>query len=110
MICAACFPSNNSCNGNAGILARVAVVFGTRSALRFGKSLMPIVMFFVRRILTGIAARAFTNLLVKRFNVSPGAANLIFVVLAELLARGTEKPTASAPGRGFGFGGRKGAR
>ena len=63
---------------------------------------MSIVNFFVRRLLTGIVARAFSNLLVKRFNVSPNVANLIFVVLAELLARGTEKPTA--PGRGFNFG------
>ena len=69
---------------------------------------MPIVSFFVRRLLTGVVARAFTTFLVKRFRVSPGAANLIFVVLAELLARGTEKPTA--PGRGFKFPGRKGSR
>ena len=61
---------------------------------------MPIVSFFVRRLLTGIVARAFTSFLVKRFRVSPGAANLIFLVVAELLARGTEKTT----GRGFGFG------
>ncbi len=63
---------------------------------------MPFVNFLLRRLLTGILARAFSNFLVKRFKLSPGAANLIFVVLAELLARGTEKPTA--PGRGFHFG------
>ena len=71
---------------------------------------MPILSFFARRLLTGIAARFFTGILVKRFRVSPGAANLIFVVLTELLARSTEKPTSPASGRGFGFGSRKGAR
>jgi len=71
---------------------------------------MPIVSFFVRRLLTGVVARAFTSFLIKRFRVSPGAANLVFVVLTELLARGTEKPTAPGSGRGFGFGSRKGAR
>ncbi|BCM90527.1 hypothetical protein IAD21_02381 [Abditibacteriota bacterium] len=71
---------------------------------------MPIVLFLVRRLLTGLAARVFTNFLVKKFRVSPGVANLIFVVLTELLARGTEKPTSPASGKGFGFGSRKGTR
>ena len=63
---------------------------------------MPLLYFFLRRILTGLIARAFSNFLVKRFNLSPNVANLIFLVLAELLARGTEKP--GAQGRGFSFG------
>lgn len=70
---------------------------------------MPIVSFFVRRLLTGIIARGFTNFLVRRFRMSPAVANLIFLVLAETLARGTEKPTAPGRGFNFGFGGRKGA-
>ncbi len=65
---------------------------------------MPIVSFFVRRLVTGVVARAFTSFLIKRFRVSSGAANLIFLVVAELLARGTEKSTA--PG-GFRFPKRK---
>ncbi len=68
---------------------------------------MSILNFFGRRLLTGVVARGFTNFLVKRFRVSPGAANLIFVVLAEMLARGTEKPTgASRRFPGFGKKGR----
>ena len=84
--------------------------FGTRSALKWIDQNMPIISFFARRLLTGVIARFFTGFLTKRFRVSPGAANLIFVVLTELLARSTEKPTSPASGRGFGFGGRKGAR
>ncbi len=64
---------------------------------------MSILNFFGRRLLSGVVARGFTNFLVKRFRMSPGAANLIFVVLAEMLARGTEKPNGA--GRRFpGFG------
>ena len=74
------------------------------SAPRF--SPMNLVSFFVRRILTGAFARVFTNFLVKRFRVSPQVANLLFVVIAELLARGSESPKVA--GRGFrGFGARK---
>ncbi|RYX80252.1 hypothetical protein EON83_29450 [bacterium] len=71
---------------------------------------MPIVSFLVRRILTGVAARVFTNFLIKKFRVSPGAANLIFLVLTELLARGTEKPTSATSGKGFNFGKGKSTR
>lgn len=52
---------------------------------------MPIIFFFMRRILSGFVARAFSNFLVKRFKVPQGAASLIFVVIAELLARSSEK-------------------
>lgn len=55
--------------------------------------------FLGRRFLSGTAARLFTNLLVKRFRVSPGVANLIFVVLTELLARRSERP-GTFPGAG----------
>lgn len=63
---------------------------------------MSLLKFFGRRLLTGVVARGFTNFLVKRLRVSPGAANLIFVVLAELLARGTENPNVAGRGRGLG--------
>jgi len=69
---------------------------------------MPLLSFFIRRLLTGIVARSFTNFLVKRFQMSPSMANLVFVVLAELLARGTEKPTMPGRGRGRGFAGFRG--
>lgn len=63
---------------------------------------MSLFKFFGRRLLTGVVARGFTNFLVKRFRVSPAAANLIFLVLAELLARGTESPAVAGRGRGLG--------
>ncbi len=52
---------------------------------------MPIISFFARRIFSGLIARAFSGFLVKRFKMSPGAASLVFVVVAELLARSSEK-------------------
>ncbi len=67
---------------------------------------MSLLNFFGRRLLTGFVARGFTSFLVKRFRVSPGVANLIFVVLAELLARGTER--SGVAGRGGKFSGFKG--
>lgn len=67
---------------------------------------MSLFNFFGRRLLTGVVARGFTSFLVKRFRVSPGAASLIFVVLAELLARGTERPTAAATSRNGWFKGK----
>lgn len=65
---------------------------------------MSFLKFFGRRLLTGLVARAFTGFLVRRFRVSPSAANLIFLVLTELLARGSE----AAPGGGRGRGWRPG--
>lgn len=53
---------------------------------------MPLLSFFARRFLTGAVARAATNFLIRRFKLSPGTANIAFVVLTEVLARATEKP------------------
>ena len=52
---------------------------------------MSLILFFGRRILGGFVARKFANFLVKRFNVPAGVASLIFVIIAELLARSSEK-------------------
>ena len=58
--------------------------------------LMSLILFFARRIFGGMVAKAVTNFLVKRFKVSGGAASLIFVVVAELLARSSEKAVPDA--------------
>jgi hypothetical protein len=61
---------------------------------------MPLLSFFARRFFTGAVARAATNTLTKRLNLSPAAASIAFIVLTELLARATEKPQAArAPKR-----------
>ncbi len=52
---------------------------------------MSFLLFFGRRILGGFVAKMFTSFLLKRFKVPQGAASLIFVVIAELLARYSEK-------------------
>lgn len=57
---------------------------------------MSLILFFARRIFGGMVAKAVTNFLVKRFKVSGGAASLIFVVVAELLARSSEKAVPDA--------------
>ena len=57
---------------------------------------MSIISFFGRRILSGLVAKMFSGLLVKRFKMSPGAASLIFVVITELLARSSEKAVPDA--------------
>ena len=57
---------------------------------------MSLLLFFGRRILGGMVAKAFTNFLMKRFNVSGGVASLVFVILAELLARSSEKAVPDA--------------
>lgn len=57
---------------------------------------MSLLLFFGRRILGGFVAKAFANFLVKRFNVSGGVASLVFVVIAELLARSSEKAVPDA--------------
>lgn len=57
---------------------------------------MSLILFFARRIFGGMIAKAVTNFLVKRFKVSGGAASLIFVVVAELLARSSEKAVPDA--------------
>lgn len=59
-------------------------------------SLMPLILFFARRIFGGMVAKAVTGFLVKRFNVSGGLASLIFVIIAELLARSSEKAVPDA--------------
>ncbi len=62
---------------------------------------MPLISFFVRRFLTGTVARAAANFMARRFKMSPGAANIAFVVLTEVLARATEKSGgASKPAGG----------
>ena len=71
---------------------------------------MPLISFFARRMLTGAAARALTNFLVRRFKLAPGAANIVFVVLTELLARGTERGTQPGTPKKGGFGGKFGRR
>ncbi len=53
---------------------------------------MPLLSFFVRRFLTGTVARGLTGFLARRLRLSPGSANIAFVVLTELLARASEKP------------------
>ena len=58
--------------------------------------LMSLLLFFARRIFGGLVAKAVTNFLVKRFNVSGGVASLIFVIVAELLARSSEKAVPDA--------------
>ena len=58
--------------------------------------LMSLLLFFGRRILSGWVAKMFANFLSKRFNVSAGAASLLFVVIAELLARSSEKAVPDA--------------
>ncbi len=63
---------------------------------------MPLISFFARRFLTGAVARGATNFLMRRFKMSPGASNIAFVVLTEVLARATEKS--------LGAGGRFGRR
>ena len=72
---------------------------------------MPLISFFVRRFLTGTIARATTQLLARRFKMSPGTANIAFMVLTEVLARATEKGGLGkggvgkgGTGRGKGFG------
>ena len=57
---------------------------------------MSFLLFFGRRILSGMVAKAVSGFLVKRFNISPGAASLLFVVIAELLARSSEKAVPDA--------------
>ena len=57
---------------------------------------MSFLLFFGRRILSGFVAKAVSGFLVKRFKMSPGAASLIFVVIAELLARSSEKAVPDA--------------
>jgi hypothetical protein len=53
---------------------------------------MSFLSFFVRRFLTGAVARGATNVLTRRFKMTPGMASIVFVVLTELLARAAEKP------------------
>jgi hypothetical protein len=53
---------------------------------------MSFLSFFARRFLTGAIARSATNYLTRRFKMSPGTANIAFVVLTEVLARVAEKP------------------
>ncbi|RYG53770.1 hypothetical protein EON80_32365 [bacterium] len=53
---------------------------------------MSFLSFFARRFLTGAVARGATNFLTRRFKMSPGVANIAFVVLTELLARAAEQP------------------
>ena len=57
---------------------------------------MSLILFFARRIFGGMVARAVTNFLVKRFNVSGGVASLLFVIVTELLARSSEKAVPDA--------------
>ena len=57
---------------------------------------MSFLLFFARRILGGFVAKAFANFLIKRFKLSGGVASLIFVVVAELLARSSEKAVPDA--------------
>lgn len=58
--------------------------------------LMSLILFFARRIFGGMVAKAVTGFLVKRFKVSGGVASLIFVIIAELLARSSEKAVPDA--------------
>ena len=53
---------------------------------------MSFLSFFVRRFLTGAIARSATTFLARRFKMSPGTANIAFVILTEILARASEKP------------------
>ncbi|HEX9998589.1 MAG TPA: hypothetical protein VGB45_15725 [Abditibacterium sp.] len=53
---------------------------------------MSFLSFFVRRFLTGAIARSATGFLARRFKMSPGTANIAFVILTEILARASEKP------------------
>ena len=57
---------------------------------------MSFLLFFGRRILSGFVAKAVSGFLVKRFKMSPGAGSLVFVVIAELLARSSEKAVPDA--------------
>lgn len=57
---------------------------------------MSLLLFFGRRILGGFVAKAVSGFLMKRFNVSAGVASLVFVVIAELLARSSEKAVPDA--------------
>ncbi len=57
---------------------------------------MSFLLFFARRILGGMVAKAVTGFLVKRFKVSGGVASLLFVVISELLARSSEKAIPDA--------------
>jgi len=63
---------------------------------------MPLFSFFARRFLTGTVARGVTGVLMRRFKMSPGVANIAFMVLTEVLARATEKSGASAGKTGAG--------
>lgn len=62
---------------------------------------MSLLSFFARRFLTGAVARAVTSFLIRRFKLSPGAANIAFVVLTEMLARASEKPGRAPTGGRF---------
>lgn len=53
--------------------------------------------FFARRLISGTLARVVVNFLVRRFRLSPAIANTIFVVLAEVVARQTEKRGMGKP-------------
>jgi hypothetical protein len=65
---------------------------------------MSLLSFFARRFVTGTVARAATNFLMRRFKMTPGSANIVFVVLTEILARVGEKPGRfPAKGRGRFF-------
>ena len=64
---------------------------------------MPLISFFMRRFFSGAVARGLTGFLVRRFKMSPGVANIAFMVLTEVLARATEK-SGSGSGRGGRFG------
>ncbi|PQV62640.1 hypothetical protein B1R32_12624 [Abditibacterium utsteinense] len=69
---------------------------------------MPLISFFVRRFITGAVARRATVFLERRFKMSPGVANIAFVVLTEVLARATEKPMSAASKKVGGRFGRRG--
>lgn len=66
---------------------------------------MSLLSFFVRRAVTGAVARRLSAFLARRFKMSPGMANIVFVILTELLARSTEKPSRFPQG-GFSAKGR----
>lgn len=51
---------------------------------------MSLIGFLLRRIISALVARQATNYASRHLELSPGAANLMFVALTEIMARGSE--------------------
>jgi hypothetical protein len=60
---------------------------------------MSMLGFLLRRLVSALVARHATNYASRHLDLSPGAANLLFVALTEVMARGSEiavpEPVAS---------------